>query len=124
MSHPAPWQSLPSKVYYHIGNQYNFYETICLIDANDQVICELIGDTKEEAAHFLRARVATTKRLPLCPDHRDKVKNKHCLMCRIEYLENTLQHVMDSLDPEMEPVSIVNLLEYLVTRQEILEEFQ
>lgn len=122
MDHPTPWQSIPSKVYYQIGNQYDFYETICLIDANDQVICELIGDTKEKAAHFLRARVATTKSLPLCPDHRDKVKEKHCLMCRVEYLENSLRRVRERLRPDMEPVDIINLLQYIISRQETLDE--
>lgn len=61
-------------------------------------------------------------RLPLCPDHRDKVKGKNCLQCRVEYLENSLRRVMDTLDPEMEPISIVNLLEYLASRQETLDE--
>lgn len=60
--------------------------------------------------------------LPLCPDHRDKVKEKHCLMCRVEYLENSLRRVRERLRPDMQPVDIINLLEYLAMRQETLDE--
>lgn len=43
-------------------------------------------------------------------------------MCRVEYLENSLRRVMDRLRPDMEPVDIINLLEYLAMRQETLDE--
>lgn len=49
--------------------------------------------TKENATLSLKARVVD--RLPLCPDHRDKVAGKPCLQCRIGRLTSLLQRLQD-----------------------------
>ena len=67
-------------------------------------------------------KIQRSEILPLCPDHRDKVKGKNCLQCRIEYLENSLRRVRERLRPDMQPVDIINLLKYLAMRQEMLDE--
>lgn len=47
-----------------------------------------------KAARELEMRRSFMQRLPFCPDHRDKVREKECRECEIERLQGLIRQVI------------------------------
>ena len=55
--------------------------------------------------------------LPLCPDHRDKVRDLSCRQCAVESHAKSVDIAIDTLDPDMARHEIVQLRELLIRRR-------
>ena len=66
------------------------------------------------------ARLHRDCSLPLCPDHRDKVKRLTCRQCAVESLGKTIDDAIEALDPGMTLSEIVTLREKLIRRREYI----
>lgn len=77
--------------------------------------------SREELAEQRRNRLTLRRKLsealPLCPDHRDKVKGLSCRQCAVESLNKSIDKAIDELDPEMPRSAIVELRELLIRRR-------
>ena len=55
---------------------------------------------------------------PFCPDHRDKVRDLSCRQCLVESLKKSVDLAIDTLDPDMSRIDIIQLRELLIRRRE------
>lgn len=71
------------------------------------------------AIHPGRVSGTSTARpaLPLCPDHRDKVRDLSCRQCTVESLKKSVDLAIDTLDPDMSRSELVQLRETLLRRR-------
>lgn len=77
------------------------------------IINENSTDT-EIAYQYYSKRTAST----FCPDHRDKVKDLSCRQCLVESLKKSVDLAIDTLDPDMSRLDIIQLRESLIRRRE------